>query len=213
MLPTRLFLLRLAVLLASSRSITDFRGMTAPLVTENRLTHSHTLAGAVFRTADPLLTNETLRCNDSSVRYIIRAVGVSIARARTRQAPSSHLRAAPLPAGRACSALSTQNRPKVPPGATMASQLPWQLNFSCNQLAIPVHVDGPDNPSTNWGRWAAPEPSEYPPMLCQLFCIGCPCPLRAEAPSLAPGSGATILLLHVPKTMVAATHGCPAGNS
>ena len=57
----------------------------------------------------------------------------------------------------------TQNRPKVPPGATMASQLPCQLNFSCNQLAISVHVDRPDNLSTNWGRWAAPEPSEYPP--------------------------------------------------
>ena len=47
----------------------------------------------------------------------------------------------------------TQNRPKVPPGATMASQLPWQLNFSCNQLAIPVHVDGPELLSTHWGRW------------------------------------------------------------
>ena len=47
----------------------------------------------------------------------------------------------------------TQNRPKVPPGATMASQLPWQLNFSCNQLAISVHVDGPECLSTHWGRW------------------------------------------------------------
>ena len=47
----------------------------------------------------------------------------------------------------------TQNRPKVPPGAAMASQLPWQLNFSCNQLAIPVHVDGPELLSTHWGRW------------------------------------------------------------
>ena len=47
----------------------------------------------------------------------------------------------------------TQNRPKVPPGATMASQLPWQLNFSCNQLVISVHVYGPECLSTHWGRW------------------------------------------------------------
>ena len=33
--------------------------------------------------------------------------------------------------------------------------------------------------------------------------------LRAVAPCSAPGSGATILLLHVHQTMVAATHGCP----
>ena len=57
----------------------------------------------------------------------------------------------------------TQNRPKVPPGATMASQLPWQFNFSCNQLAISVHVDGTELLSTHWGRWAAPGPSAHPP--------------------------------------------------
>ena len=57
----------------------------------------------------------------------------------------------------------TQNRPKVPPGATMASQLPWQFNFSCNQLAISVHVDGTELLSTHWGRWAAPGPSACPP--------------------------------------------------
>ena len=36
-----------------------------------------------------------------------------------------------------------------------------------------------------------------------------PASLRAFAPCLAPGPGATILLLHVHQTMVAATHGCP----
>ena len=59
----------------------------------------------------------------------------------------------------------TQNRPKVPPGATMASQLPWQFNFSCNQLAISVHVAGTELLSTHWGRWAAPGPSGHPPRL------------------------------------------------
>ena len=62
----------------------------------------------------------------------------------------------------------TQNRPKVPPGATMASQLPWQFNFSCNQLAISVHVDGTELLSTHWGRWAAPGPSAYPPIRLPL---------------------------------------------
>ena len=45
-----------------------------------------------------------------------------------------------------------------------------QLNFSCNQLAISVHVYGPECLSTHWGRWAAPGQSGQPPKpVCPLL--------------------------------------------
>ena len=44
----------------------------------------------------------------------------------------------------------------------MVPQLPWQLDFLCNRLAILAHVDEPEPLSTHPGRWVAPSQSEQP---------------------------------------------------
>jgi hypothetical protein len=69
----------------------------------------------------------------------------------------------PLSATHICCDQPTRFGAAHAPWATMVSQLPWQLDFSCNQLAIPVHVDGPEHLSTNWGRWVVPSQSEHSP--------------------------------------------------